>query len=593
MFRHQSSIEYRFPKYQAHHNCLFKRQCQNPHLGILGSLVFCVGLTLSEPAWSVPSVEPAALSVSKIDQRVSTVVTTASTDSDAVQSPAGELPQTVRGEALVDHDAQQGESPTTCDTEESRSLGLGASDSSPSLQSRRPTPSENSENPPSQPPLESVSEVTGQQMRTHQESVESPVLSPESGLPSQYSNLAPKLTSSRCQTNDLLEAEGRGQEAGGIYADASGRSDLSTDREQGFQAPSKSPIWGHSFKGVANPRLNETSCLLPSTSCLLQTQTTVSPIPGASVLGTQHSGLLTQDSQQQKQQSHPKPLSSPREVANSPIPEIQPSPRVNSSESEQPSNSADPELGNLRLRELPTPPLPSKPAVFLLGGVSYFRSNNIFSGVNPVDDGLVGAGLTLLTTPSLGPQTSLFASVNGNIIRYTEQSQFDYNELRFNLGLHQKLSSRSYGEVGWSNRKLFENDGGEQFLNEHSLYLQLGRRDLLAKQLTLDTFYQFRFSFADPSNRTQAINYLGASLGYNVNPSLQVGLDYQFALANFTEQERLDQYHQLIARLTYTMSPNSQLYLFGGHSFGSSSDPYVDFNGLVFGVGVNLNVTLF
>src|SRR4028118_1234553 len=132
MFRHQSSIEYRFPKYQSHHNCLFKRQCQNPHLGILGSLVFCLGLTLSEPAWLVPSVRAAALSVSKIDQSVSTVVTTASTDSDAVQSPAGELPQTVRGEATVDQYPQQGESPQTFDTQESRSLGLEASDSSPS-----------------------------------------------------------------------------------------------------------------------------------------------------------------------------------------------------------------------------------------------------------------------------------------------------------------------------------------------------------------------------------------------------------------------------------------------------------------------------
>src|SRR4028119_582177 len=245
MFRHQSSIEYRFPKHQAHHNCLFKRQCQNPHLGILGSLVFCLGLTLSEPAWLVPSVGAAALSVSKIDQSVSTVVTTASTDSDAVQSPAGELPQAVREEATVDQYAQQGDTLPNCDRKGAKTLGLSASDSSPSPQSRRPTPSENSEKPPNQPPLESVSEVTGQQMPTHQESVELPVLSRESGLPSQYSNLAPKLTSSRCKTNDLLEAEGRGQEAGGIYADASGRSDLSTDREQGFQAPSKSPIWGH------------------------------------------------------------------------------------------------------------------------------------------------------------------------------------------------------------------------------------------------------------------------------------------------------------------------------------------------------------
>jgi hypothetical protein len=85
-------------------------------------LVFCVGLTLSQPAGSAPSVGATAVSVSKIDQRVSTVVTTASTNSKAIQSPAGELPQAVREEATLDHDAQQGESPPICDTQESRSL---------------------------------------------------------------------------------------------------------------------------------------------------------------------------------------------------------------------------------------------------------------------------------------------------------------------------------------------------------------------------------------------------------------------------------------------------------------------------------------
>src|SRR5205085_2836337 len=133
----------------------------------------------------------------------------------------------------------------------------------------------------------------------------------------------------------------------------------------------------------------------------------------------------------------------------------------------------------------------SQPAVYLLGGVGYLRSNNVFSDVKPVDDGLVRGGLTLLANPSLGPQTSLFASVGGNLIRYGSQSQFDYNELRFNLGIRQELSPRAYGEVGWSNRQLFDKESGDRFLNDHSLYLELGRRDSLAKQLTLDTYYQF------------------------------------------------------------------------------------------------------
>ncbi|AFZ18263.1 hypothetical protein [Allocoleopsis franciscana] len=273
--------------------------------------------------------------------------------------------------------------------------------------------------------------------------------------------------------------------------------------------------------------------------------------------------------------------------------EVQPSPNENSSESQQPGSSEDPELGKLRLRELPAPPPPSKPAVYLLGGVGYFRSNNILSGIDPIDDGVFRAGLTLLATPSLGPDTTLLAAVGGNINRYGELSVYDYDELNFNLGLRQKIGSRSYGEVGWSNRQLFSQNSGDRFLNDHSLYLELGRRDVLAKQLTLDTFYQLRVSLANPSDRSGVSNYVGASLGYTPIPPLEVALDYQFAFADFTQQERQDQYHQLLARMSYTLTPNSRAYLYAGSSFGDSSRPDIDFDGFVFGAGVNFNLTLF
>ncbi len=262
-------------------------------------------------------------------------------------------------------------------------------------------------------------------------------------------------------------------------------------------------------------------------------------------------------------------------------------------DSDQAESGADPDLGNLRLREIAEPPPPSEPTAYLLAGVGYFRSNNIFSGVDPVDDGLLSTGVTLLATPSLGPQTSLFAAVGGNLLRYQEESDSDYDELRFDAGIRQQIASGTYGELGWRNRQLFTDDGGDRFLNDHSVYLELSRRDSLAQKLTLDSFYELRVSFADPSNRSQLTNSVGVSLGYNPFPPLEVALDYQFAFADFTEQKREDQYHQLIGRLSYTLSRNSRLYLFGGHSFGDSSDSEVDFDGLVFGVGVDLNLTLF
>jgi len=102
-----------------------------------------------------------------------------------------------------------------------------------------------------------------------------------------------------------------------------------------------------------------------------------------------------------------------------------------------------------------------------------------------------------------------------------------------------------------------------------------------------------RVSLANPSDRSQIINYVGASLGYTPIPPLEVALDYQFTFADFTQQERQDQYHQLLARMSYTLTPNSRAYLYAGPSFGDSSQPNIDFDGFVFGAGVNFNLTLF
>ncbi|MBE9129112.1 MULTISPECIES: hypothetical protein [unclassified Coleofasciculus] len=260
---------------------------------------------------------------------------------------------------------------------------------------------------------------------------------------------------------------------------------------------------------------------------------------------------------------------------------------------EESDTEGDPELGILRLRELEPPVAPSEPTVYLLGRVGYLRSDNLFSGVDPVDDGLFRTGVTLLAAPSLGNRTSLLASVSGNIIRYSNAEAFNYDELRFDLGIRQQLSRRAYGEVGWFNRHLFTEEGGDRFLNDHTLYLELGRRDSLAQQFTLDTFYKLRVSFAEPDSRSQLINTVGASLAYNPTSSLRLAFDYQYALATFTEQDRQDEYHQLTASLAYRLSSNSQLYVFGGQSFGASSNSAVDFDGLVFGVGLNFNIPLF
>ena len=259
----------------------------------------------------------------------------------------------------------------------------------------------------------------------------------------------------------------------------------------------------------------------------------------------------------------------------------------------------DPELGCLPLQPLPPPPPPRQPTVYLIGHVDYFRSSNVFSAIDPVDDGLVRPGLTLFTAPALGQNTYFIASIDGNLIRYNTQSQIDYNELRFRAGIFQRLSPTMFGEIGWSNQQLFIAGSklpglpiGTRFLNDHGIRVELSRRDQLSKRLSLNTFYQFRLSFADPDNRSRVLNSFIASFSYDYLPNLQIGLDYQFALANFTVIKRDDQYHQIAARLTYTAFRNTQMNVFVGYSFGSSSDPTIAFNGLILGVTMTVSLGL-
>ncbi len=255
-----------------------------------------------------------------------------------------------------------------------------------------------------------------------------------------------------------------------------------------------------------------------------------------------------------------------------------------------PTNDLDPDLGRLRLRQLAAPSPPPAPALYLLGEIGYFRSSNIFAGIDPVDDGLVFSRVTLLAVPSLGSDTSLIASVAGGLVRYDTRYQVDYNEFRTYLGISHRLFDNTYGEVGWRNQQLFDRARGDRFLSDQALYLALSRRDFLSPQLTLETAYQFRYSLADPDSRSQSIHSLSASLGYGFQPDLHLDLSYQLALASFTQQTRDDTYHQVALRLSYGTLTTGRLSLFVGQSFGASSNPTINFNGLIMGVSADIGL---
>jgi hypothetical protein len=302
----------------------------------------------------------------------------------------------------------------------------------------------------------------------------------------------------------------------------------------------------------------------------------------------------------------------------------------------EPLLAADPDLGNLRLQESPdrsiipgslsapnspvAPPLPvgcdpelgclrlqtpvgmgvPAPVMYLIPRLDIFRSNNILSGLRPIEDGLIRPALSLLILPALGSGTYLNASAEGALHQYFSLTQFDYSELKLKAGIFQRLSPSMSAEMGWTNQQFFISSNqifglsaGTRFLNEHSIRLELSRQDRLAKNLSLNSFYQFRVSFTEPRNNSRIINVLFLSLNYSLNSRVQLGLDYQFASANFTVQPRTDLYHQVLGRISYSAFRTAQISLYGGITTGSSTESAINFNSVLLGISVSLSLVIF
>lgn len=277
------------------------------------------------------------------------------------------------------------------------------------------------------------------------------------------------------------------------------------------------------------------------------------------------------------------------------------------------SNRGDRELGlHLRLRPLEQPALPPikqpvikfKPIGYLQARVGYFQTSNIFSSNDsPIEDGLIISGLTLASAYfPLGSKTYLNGSIDGNLIRYINQSQYHYNQVRFNLSIYQQLSQQMYGEISWSNQQLFYANNsdrldsfkaGDRFLNGNSLQLSLRRRDPLTPKLTLDSFYELNVNFGDPQSRNRIINSFWISLNYFLQKPLQVGINYQVNFSDFTQRDREDQFHRLFGHLNYRISDTSNMNIQAGASLGSSTAENIDFDGWFFSINYNLQLGQF
>lgn len=264
-----------------------------------------------------------------------------------------------------------------------------------------------------------------------------------------------------------------------------------------------------------------------------------------------------------------------------------------------PCANPDPELGCLFLQD-PIFPTNPPPVLYLVPRIDFFRSNNILLGIDPVNDGLIRPTLTLLAVPPLGRNTYLIASVEGSFNRYFDVPQFNYNEFRVRAGISQRLSPTMWGEIGWTNQQLFISGNkipgfpsGTRFLNDQALRFELSRRDQLSNRLFLTSLYQFRLGFANPSDRSRILNVLYLSLGYDLQPTVQLGLDYQLAAANYTVVQRTDLYHQLLGRLTFSAFRNTQISVYGGLSFGNSTERGISFDSYILGVSMSVNLVLF
>jgi len=257
-------------------------------------------------------------------------------------------------------------------------------------------------------------------------------------------------------------------------------------------------------------------------------------------------------------------------------------------------NILDPELGVLRLQEAPLPAEESYPWVYWRTQFGFFWTDNVLSASeDPANEGIYQIRTTLSAYPELNSRTFGVATLSGGITRYSDEFELDTQQFDLGLGLYHAVTTRAYIQGGWQHEQFFSRSDGDRFLSNHTLYLNVGRRDRLTSQLSLDTAYAFEYSLADPNERSRVFNRAYANLTYQITPNLTAGLFYQFEWTDFTQQDRNDFSHQVIGSLNYDISSISQLSVYAGRRLGDSSESFIDLDSTFLGVSLSINLPLF
>ncbi|MEA5448478.1 hypothetical protein VB780_07870 [Leptolyngbya sp. CCNP1308] len=268
----------------------------------------------------------------------------------------------------------------------------------------------------------------------------------------------------------------------------------------------------------------------------------------------------------------------------------------------------DNDLGILRIRDQPQIPVatarPPAKIGFLSARLAIASSDNILLAVNDVG-GLTGdiflrPSVAFGVYPSLGPQTALIATADYGLQRYGAQSSLNYDDLRLRVGLRQGLTPRSYGQLIFTYQELYRPGGNRgRFFKNTALGLTLGRRDPITPRLALDTYYLIQFNGAQSTSSGTATDFsrlfqsAGGYLGYDVTPQIQAGISYQLNFIDYTAQDRYDTFQQVLGQVVYRITPNLRFNVYGGVSFGRSSEPRVRFNDTFFGAAIDATIPLF
>ncbi|MEL7223632.1 MAG: hypothetical protein AAGL17_01935 [Cyanobacteria bacterium J06576_12] len=253
------------------------------------------------------------------------------------------------------------------------------------------------------------------------------------------------------------------------------------------------------------------------------------------------------------------------------------------------------ELGVLRLlqRAQAAPPKPPTPIAFLGGRLGFVDVDNVFRDNNRLEEQIYQAGTSLYLLPKISENTSLFAIAETNIARSDTAERVTYNEVQLQVGIRQRLRPRTFAQIGWRNQRLYTSGYREKFFGVNYIDSLISHRSILGPKTWLDSFYQMRLGFADPKGASRFRQTVTLSLNYGVTRNLRTSLLYQLDFDDYTQVPRYDTYQQVLGIISYNLTPESRLSLFGGTRFGRSSDADVNLDDTFYGAGLNVSVPLF